>query len=171
MPANSAFKTKKKNKLTSLSDTPGSTAHRRRYRYLLRQSDLFAHFIRAKREGGSLLSALQTIERQQHQQKNSNFKNGHNETVKDDDHRHHHTSSNLDDDDEFGEQDEEEEDVIPPVLFTESPPFVKGGKMRPYQLQGLNWLVQLYENNINGILADEMVQKIQSIQMMIKSIF
>lgn len=28
--------------------------------------------------------------------------------------------------------------------------------MREYQLQGLNWLISLYENGINGILADEM---------------
>lgn len=31
--------------------------------------------------------------------------------------------------------------------------------MRAYQLAGLNWLIKLYENGINGILADEMVQK------------
>jgi hypothetical protein len=29
--------------------------------------------------------------------------------------------------------------------------------MREYQLQGLNWLIHLYDNGINGILADEMV--------------
>ena len=34
---------------------------------------------------------------------------------------------------------------------------VKGGKMRDYQVRGLNWLISLYENGINGILADEMV--------------
>lgn len=28
--------------------------------------------------------------------------------------------------------------------------------MRDYQIQGLNWLITLYENGINGILADEM---------------
>nr|XP_028954115.1 ISWI chromatin-remodeling complex ATPase CHR11-like [Malus domestica] len=28
--------------------------------------------------------------------------------------------------------------------------------MRDYQLAGLNWLIRLYENGINGILADEM---------------
>lgn len=33
---------------------------------------------------------------------------------------------------------------------------VKGGVMRDYQVQGLNWLISLYENGINGILADEM---------------
>ena len=29
--------------------------------------------------------------------------------------------------------------------------------MRPYQIEGLNWLVKLHDNGINGILADEMV--------------
>jgi hypothetical protein len=30
------------------------------------------------------------------------------------------------------------------------------GIMREYQLQGLNFLIRLYENGVNGILADEM---------------
>ena len=34
---------------------------------------------------------------------------------------------------------------------------IKNGKMRDYQVRGLNWMVSLYENGINGILADEMV--------------
>jgi SNF2 family DNA or RNA helicase len=29
--------------------------------------------------------------------------------------------------------------------------------MRDYQVRGLNWMISLYENGINGILADEMV--------------
>ena len=29
--------------------------------------------------------------------------------------------------------------------------------MRDYQVQGLNWMISLYHNGINGILADEMV--------------
>ena len=30
------------------------------------------------------------------------------------------------------------------------------GKLREYQLKGLRWLVNVYNNGINGILADEM---------------
>lgn len=30
--------------------------------------------------------------------------------------------------------------------------------MRDYQIRGLNWMISLYENGINGILADEMVR-------------
>ncbi|KAL9083337.1 MAG: hypothetical protein Q9159_005845 [Coniocarpon cinnabarinum] len=36
------------------------------------------------------------------------------------------------------------------------PDLVSGGMMRKYQLEGLEWLVSLYENGLNGILADEM---------------
>ncbi|WKY00447.1 hypothetical protein Q1695_014916 [Nippostrongylus brasiliensis] len=35
-------------------------------------------------------------------------------------------------------------------------PFLIRGTLREYQLVGLDWLVTLYEKNLNGILADEM---------------
>ena len=31
-----------------------------------------------------------------------------------------------------------------------------GGQLMPYQLEGLQWLLSLWENGLNGILADEM---------------
>ncbi|PXF49007.1 Transcription regulatory protein SNF2 [Gracilariopsis chorda] len=36
------------------------------------------------------------------------------------------------------------------------PACLLGGKLKQYQLEGLEWLVSLYNNNLNGILADEM---------------
>ncbi|CAM9814495.1 unnamed protein product, partial [Scytosiphon promiscuus] len=36
------------------------------------------------------------------------------------------------------------------------PPNLVGGTLKPYQLEGLRWLVTLYENGLSGILADEM---------------
>lgn len=36
------------------------------------------------------------------------------------------------------------------------PELVTGATMKPYQLEGLEWLISLYENGLNGILADEM---------------
>jgi SWI/SNF-related matrix-associated actin-dependent regulator of chromatin subfamily A member 5 len=30
------------------------------------------------------------------------------------------------------------------------------GKMRDYQLEGLNWMISLHTRGLNGILADEM---------------
>lgn len=45
-----------------------------------------------------------------------------------------------------------------PRLTTAQCSDVKGGKMREYQVQGLNWMCGLHYNGINGILADEMVR-------------
>jgi ATP-dependent DNA helicase len=36
------------------------------------------------------------------------------------------------------------------------PKLVTGGTLRSYQLEGLEWLISLYNNGLNGILADEM---------------
>jgi len=44
-----------------------------------------------------------------------------------------------------------------PFVSLISSPSVINGTMRPYQLQGLNWMVSLQHNGLNGILADEMV--------------
>lgn len=30
------------------------------------------------------------------------------------------------------------------------------GKLRSYQVKGINWLIALYNNGVNGILADQM---------------
>jgi hypothetical protein len=30
------------------------------------------------------------------------------------------------------------------------------GALRPYQLKGITWLISLYQNGLNGILADQM---------------
>lgn len=38
----------------------------------------------------------------------------------------------------------------------EQPKLIKDVTLRDYQLDGLDWLVTLYENGLNGILADEM---------------
>ncbi|CAK0743308.1 hypothetical protein CVIRNUC_001460 [Coccomyxa viridis] len=40
--------------------------------------------------------------------------------------------------------------------LSQQPAVIKHGIMRDYQMQGLNWLIHLYDNGINGILADEM---------------
>lgn len=37
------------------------------------------------------------------------------------------------------------------------PSILTGGKLNDYQVDGLNWLISLYETGLNGILADEMV--------------
>lgn len=42
------------------------------------------------------------------------------------------------------------------LVATEQPKLVSGGKMREYQLEGLEWLKGLWMNGLCGILADEM---------------
>jgi len=42
------------------------------------------------------------------------------------------------------------------VRLTTQPTCIKFGKMREYQLAGLNWMIRLFDHGINGILADEM---------------
>jgi SWI/SNF-related matrix-associated actin-dependent regulator of chromatin subfamily A member 5 len=49
-------------------------------------------------------------------------------------------------------------------FLAESPSWIKGGQMRDYQIDGLNWMIQLYENGVNGILADEMVMQLACAQ-------
>ncbi|KAM5569108.1 hypothetical protein ABKV19_016562 [Rosa sericea] len=40
--------------------------------------------------------------------------------------------------------------------IAEQPSYLQCGKLREYQMNGLRWLVSLYNNHLNGILADEM---------------
>ncbi|KAG9396285.1 chromatin-remodeling complex ATPase chain [Carpediemonas membranifera] len=59
-----------------------------------------------------------------------------------------HTKGGRDDEDTM--LDEEEDESVRP------PPTLKFGKLRPYQEDGLEWMVGLRKREINGILADEM---------------
>jgi hypothetical protein len=58
-------------------------------------------------------------------------------------------------DEEFMAQQEETEEDIPRLTHGETSSFISG-KMRAYQVEGLNWLIRLYHRGLNGILADEM---------------
>ncbi|QDS71017.1 hypothetical protein FKW77_007976 [Venturia effusa] len=58
---------------------------------------------------------------------------------------------------EAAEDDVKTADIgIQGLKSARQPDLVTGGTMRKYQLEGLEWLVSLYENGLNGILADEM---------------
>lgn len=49
----------------------------------------------------------------------------------------------------------------------EQPTILVGGKLKEYQIKGLEWMVSLYNNHLNGILADEvgLGKTIQSISL------
>ena len=57
---------------------------------------------------------------------------------------------------ELEEEDQAEAPLSTETVFSESPNYVTGGKLRDYQVQGLNWMISLFEHGISGILADEM---------------
>lgn len=42
------------------------------------------------------------------------------------------------------------------TIADQQPSMLKNCLLKPYQLEGLNWLITLYENGLNGILADDM---------------
>lgn len=48
----------------------------------------------------------------------------------------------------------EEERVM--IEQSELVPLLTGGKLKSYQLKGVKWLISLYHNGLNGILADQM---------------
>ena len=45
---------------------------------------------------------------------------------------------------------DDKDDLVVPAMLE------GGGHLRHYQLVGVNWLISLFKNGINGILADEM---------------
>lgn len=53
------------------------------------------------------------------------------------------------------DEDDEDEGGEKHVFLTKQPSCIKFGQLKPYQLEGLNWMIHLAEKGLNGILADE----------------
>ena len=73
-------------------------------------------------------------------------------------------ATRMDDDDE-GEKKKDKIDYYSVAhrfveKITVQPRLLVGGTLKDYQLKGLQWMVSLYNNHLNGILADEMVSQI-----------
>lgn len=100
---------------------------RKRLQFLLKQAEVFQHF------------APVTSEKEKKKTRGR-----------------HTTARTEEQEDEELLRDEEGGAEVAGHRLQVQPSVVSGGKMRDYQLQGLNWLIHLYDNGINGILADEM---------------
>lgn len=122
----------------------------KRFRYLLSLTDLFRHFISMKAKHDKamqkLLKAIETNGNTNSTTHNQGYVS-----------RHHRKTEKEEDAELMREEEGEDfEDYEDDDFVTESPSFVKSGKLRDYQIQGLNWLISLHEHKLSGILADEM---------------
>lgn len=121
----------------------------KRFKHLLGITNLFRHFIsmRAKQDK-NMQKLLKDIDGDSQRRRNS---------TSDTSPRHYRKTEKEEDAelmaDEENDNDESYED---PDFITESPSYIRHGKLRDYQIQGLNWLIALNENKLSGILADEM---------------
>uniref|UniRef100_A0A182ILL8 Uncharacterized protein n=1 Tax=Anopheles atroparvus TaxID=41427 RepID=A0A182ILL8_ANOAO len=121
-------------------DATLETDRGRRFDFLLKQTEIFAHFMNSAPNKGSPPKAP----RGRKPKVDKNADTG--------DHRHRKTEQE-EDEELLAETNHKAKQVF---RFESSPPYIKAGEMRDYQIRGLNWMISLYENGINGILADEM---------------
>lgn len=122
----------------------------KRFSYLLGLTDLFRHFIDARAAKDPEFK--QFIEHVVPKKLRSSAQSA-SKSAKNTGSRRNARKSEKQEDQELL-KDEESENTVQTV-FQESPYFIQG-KLREYQIDGLNWMISLYENNISGILADEM---------------
>ena len=106
---------------------------KRRLEYLLKQSNIFSNFGEVKEDESRFLSNTPSS-------KNNNSLR-----------RVDQGSSQA----AIDEEDAEAADTAEATYLTSQPSTMGFGKMRKYQLEGLNWMIRLQENGVNGILAGE----------------
>ena len=124
-----------------------------RFKFLIAQTEIFAHFlINNKIEGNSHKNKKNSTKRTKSKKNEKNENMNELELLQ--------QKNNID------ENDMKEKKQITRLYY--QPSILTGGKLTYYQLDGLNWLISLYERGLNGILADEMGlgKTIQSIAFM-----
>ena len=109
-----------------------SSQAKRRLEFLLKQSGIFSHFGRVKEDTARFGIKTAT-------------------SSKEGDGAVRRSTAQEDEAEELEEADEHDA-----TFLTQQPSTLAHGQMRDYQLEGLNWMIRLQENGVNGILADEM---------------
>ncbi|CAK7918968.1 ISWI chromatin-remodeling complex ATPase Isw2p [[Candida] anglica] len=153
-PTTSEEETQEQRKKRFILDTDPKTAKAndvddstKRFKYLLQLTDLFRYFIDINASKDVQFKKLiKSIDNKIafKEPKKTNSKTKRRKTEKEED-------AELLEDEEHIEDPESQTTVL-----TESPAYIQDGTLREYQIQGLNWLISLYENRLSGILADEM---------------
>ena len=114
-----------------------------RLKFLLKQTEIFAHFlIGGKTEENNKNKKAESGSKRKSISKGNNNANN---------------NTNANDLQYLSDEDNESNDMEKEItrLYTQ-PSILIGGKLTNYQLDGLNWIISLYERGLNGILADEM---------------
>mgnify|MGYP001211917046 CR=1 FL=1 len=131
-----------------------------RYKYLLNLNGLFRNFISQKSKKDKQVQRLlkDYDKKEMTSSKSAESSGRHRKSEKEEDQE---MMLLEEDGEDYGYDDSELDlvdiqDEVDTGFFKKSPNYIKEGKLRDYQIQGLNWLVALHKNKLNGILADEM---------------
>jgi len=127
--------------------TGAAESHRTRLAFLMKQADIFSHFGRDVPEAAAGASVAEQPSVARAASTASASSDGGKRT--------RGRVSEKAEDAALLQQSEEAGGAAASRLLRQ-PPCVVNGEMRTYQLEGLNWMLRLHENGINGILADEM---------------
>jgi SWI/SNF-related matrix-associated actin-dependent regulator of chromatin subfamily A member 5 len=124
----------------------------KRFDFLLKQTEIFSHFMTSGNQGSTQTVAPKGKPGRKPKPKPIDpLSPKPRASIDATDHRHRMT------------EEEEDQELLTAskkslnlIRFEENPSYIKFGQMRDYQIRGLNWMISLAENGINGILADEM---------------
>jgi SWI/SNF-related matrix-associated actin-dependent regulator of chromatin subfamily A member 5 len=131
-------------------DKEAKQAQKKRLEYLLGQSSIFA---KLKLGHGSASGEGEEVEKAE--SKEEPYHPHHRDGTKPSKKKTNGTNGDSNGNIPNGEEEDPEESSEH-VFLTRQPDSIKFGTLKPYQLEGLNWMIHLAEKGLNGILADEM---------------
>jgi SWI/SNF-related matrix-associated actin-dependent regulator of chromatin subfamily A member 5 len=125
-----------------------------RLKFLLQQSDIFGRL----KDGGKKPSKLVEGDGDGKDGKSrEGYKSKHNSPIKKKKGRpKKENAEEPEGEEEDNDEEEEGESAERHTFLMKQPNCIKFGQLKPYQLEGLNWMIHLAEKGLNGILADEM---------------